>query len=148
MRCSQCGKTESKVVDSRPAEDGASIRRRRECLSCGNRFTTYERINDTSLMVVKSDGSSEAFDRGKLMRGLLMACAKRPVSPDQLDALIDGIELHIKSGARAEVASKELGSLVMERLAALDDVAYVRFASVYKHFNSIEEFAQALEELR
>lgn len=147
MRCSACGNLESKVVDSRPSDDGTSIRRRRECLKCGNRFTTYERLIDTSFMVIKSDGSSEVYDRDKLMRGLLIACAKRPISPEQIESLVDDIESALRSESKTEVYSKDLGSMIMGRLVKLDDVAYVRFASVYKHFNSVEEFAEALEEL-
>ena len=147
MRCPSCGNLESKVVDSRPSEDGSSIRRRRECLSCKHRFTTYERLTDTPLLVMKSDGSSEAYDRAKLMRGVLIACAKRPVSPEQIESLIDSIESELRTAPANEIASKELGEMVMTRLAALDDVAYVRFASVYKDFKNIEEFSAALEEL-
>lgn len=145
MRCPSCGYAESKVVDSRPSEDGASIRRRRECLDCGRRFTTYERLGDNPLVVVKSDGSSEAYNREKLFRGVLIACAKRPVSPEQVASLIDGIEAGLRNDMRTEIKSKDLGDMVMMRLRELDDVAYVRFASVYKDFQNIEEFATALE---
>ena len=144
MRCPSCGYTESKVVDSRPSEDGTAIRRRRECLSCGTRFTTYERLGDSPLIVVKADGSSEAFDRTKLMRGLLIACAKRPISPEQIDAIVDGIESDLRSNGDNRVSSKELGNMVMARLAKLDDVAYIRFASVYKDFKNVQEFERAL----
>lgn len=147
MRCPICGYLESKVVDSRPTEDGTSIRRRRECLSCGHRFTTYERLSDNPLVVIKSDGSSEAFDRQKLFRGLLIACAKRPVSSDQISGIIDDIEAELRNSSRAEIKSKDLGEMVLDRLAKTDDVAYVRFASVYKDFKDIEEFAHALESL-
>lgn len=145
MRCPSCGYAESKVVDSRPSEDGASIRRRRECLDCGRRFTTYERLGDNPLVIVKSDGSSEAYNREKLFRGVLIACAKRPVSPEQIASLIDGIEAGLRNDMRTEIKSKDLGDMVMMRLRELDDVAYVRFASVYKDFQNIEEFATALE---
>lgn len=148
MRCPSCGNLESKVVDSRPSEDGTAIRRRRECLQCSHRFTTYERLSGASLLVIKTDGSSEAYDRGKLMRGLLIACAKRPISPEQIDSLVDSIEFDLRTPPKSEVASKTLGDMVMSRLAKLDEVAYVRFASVYKHFNNVEEFSSALEELR
>ncbi len=148
MRCPSCGYTESKVVDSRPSEDGTAIRRRRECLSCGTRFTTYERLGDSPLIVVKADGSSEAFDRTKLMRGLLIACAKRPISPEQIDAIVDGIESDLRSNGDNRVSSKELGNMVMARLAKLDDVAYIRFASVYKDFKNVQEFERALEAIR
>lgn len=147
MRCPSCGHLESKVVDSRPSDDGTAIRRRRECLQCGNRFTTYEKAEDNPLIVVKSDGSSEVYDRQKLMRGVLIACAKRPISPDQISALIDGIESDLRNSNEIEIRSKALGDMVMTRLAKLDDVAYVRFASVYKDFKNIQEFASALEEL-
>lgn len=147
MRCPLCGYLESKVVDSRPTEDGTSIRRRRECLECGHRFTTYERLSDNPLVVIKSDGSSEAYDRQKLFRGLLIACAKRPISSDQISAIIDDIEAELRNRPKAEVRSKELGDMVLARLAQTDDVAYVRFASVYKDFKNIEEFARALESL-
>lgn len=147
MRCPLCGHLESKVVDSRPSEDGSSIRRRRECLACAKRFTTYERVSDSSLLVTKSDGSSEAYDRAKVMRGLLIACAKRPITPEQIDELVDDMETELRSSHKGEVTSKEIGEMVTERLAHLDEVAYVRFASVYKHFNSVEEFASVLEGL-
>lgn len=145
MRCPSCGNPESKVVDSRPSEDGAAIRRRRECLGCGHRFTTYERLGDNPLIVIKSDGSSEVYDREKLMRGLLIACAKRPISPEQVATLIDSIESELRNASRNEIKSKDLGDMALVRLAKLDDVAYVRFASVYKDFQNVEEFAAALE---
>ena len=148
MRCPSCGHLESKVVDSRPSEDGSSIRRRRECLECRHRFTTYERLGENPLLVTKSDGSSETYDRNKLLRGVTVACAKRPISPDQITNLIDSIEADLRSMPRSELTSKDLGTKVLERLEKLDDVAYVRFASVYKDFQNIEEFASALEELR
>ena len=147
MRCPSCGHLESKVVDSRPSDDGSVIRRRRECLACGRRFTTYERSEENPLIVVKVDGSSEASARQKLMRGLLIACAKRPISPEQISSLIDSIESELRNRNEIEIRSKDLGDMVMTRLAKLDDVAYVRFASVYKDFQNIEEFAAALEEL-
>ena len=145
MRCPSCSFAESKVVDSRPSEDGSSIRRRRECLSCGRRFTTYERLGDNPLVVVKSDGSSEAYNREKLFRGVLIACAKRPVSSEQVGGIIDGIETDLRNEMRSEIRSQDLGNMVMIRLRQLDDVAYIRFASVYKDFQNIEEFSTALE---
>lgn len=148
MRCPSCGYLESKVIDSRPSEDGLSIRRRRECLQCNTRFTTYEKFIDNPLIVIKNDGSSEAYNRNKLMRGLLIACAKRPITPDMIDSLVDDIENELRSAPKNEVTSKELGDLVLVRLSRLDDVAYVRFASVYKDFQNIEEFYATLEELR
>ena len=148
MRCPSCGHLESKVVDSRPSDDGATIRRRRECLECKHRFTTYERLGDNPLLVTKSDGSSETYDRNKLMRGITVACAKRPITPDQINQLIDDIESELRAMPRGELTSKEIGTKILERLEKLDDVAYVRFASVYKDFKNIEEFAAALEEIR
>ncbi len=148
MRCPSCGFPESKVVDSRPSDDGATIRRRRECLDCKHRFTTYERLGDSPLLVTKSDGSSETYDRNKLIRSVTLACAKRPITPDQINSLIDDIEAELRCAPRNEITSRNLGTKVLERLESLDDVAYVRFASVYKDFKNIEEFAAALEELR
>ena len=145
MRCPSCTYSESKVVDSRPSEDGTSIRRRRECLSCGYRFTTYERISESPLVVIKSDGSSEVYDRKKLFRGILIACAKRPLGSEAIEQLIDDIEAELRNNMKNEIKSKDLGAMAMARLRKLDDVAYVRFASVYKDFQNIEEFATALE---
>ncbi|MCI9128790.1 MAG: transcriptional repressor NrdR [Eggerthellaceae bacterium] len=146
MICPYCDYEESKVIDSRPAEDGSAIRRRRECLSCGKRFTTYERYGERPVIVIKSDSSSEPFSREKLMRSIMVACAKRPVTPEQIDSLISDIELAVRT-ASGEVSSKDLGEMVLDRLAPLDEVAYIRFASVYKDFQSVEEFAGALEEI-
>lgn len=147
MCCPICSYEESKVVDSRSAEDGNAIRRRRECLKCKYRFTTYERLGEHPVIVIKSDGSSEAFDRQKLMRGLLIACAKRSITPEQLDLLITDIENELRSSPKGEIRSKDLGDLVLSRLAKLDDVAYIRFASVYKDFKNIEEFSRALTDI-
>lgn len=147
MRCPTCGFSESKVVDSRSADEGASIRRRRECLSCGHRFTTYERLAENPILVIKADGSSEVFDRAKLMRGLLIACAKRPISPEKVDNLIASIEAELRSHQQTEIKSKDLGDMALARLARLDHVAYIRFASVYKDFQNVEEFSRALSEL-
>ena len=139
MRCPSCGYQESKVVDSRSADDGASIRRRRECLQCGTRFTTYERLAENPILVIKADGSSEVFN--------LIACAKRPITPEKIDGLITSIESELRSSQRNEIKSRDLGDLVLARLATLDDVAYIRFASVYKDFQNVEEFSEALKEL-
>ena len=147
MRCPSCGYGESKVVDSRPADDGASIRRRRECLECGNRFTTYERLGDNPLVIIKSDNSSEAFSRDRLFRGILIACAKRPITPAQISDIIDNIERELRSNPRNVITSKELGDLTLSYLADLDEVAYIRFASVYKDFQNIEEFSNALHNI-
>lgn len=148
MRCPNCSYLDSKVVDSRPSDDGMTIRRRRECLSCGRRFTTYERLGESPLTVTKSDGSSEVYNRHKLFRGMLTACAKRPITSDQINSLIDDIESELRASNTNQIASKRLGDMALERLAGLDDVAYIRFASVYKEFKSIEEFKQALEDYR
>ncbi len=148
MRCPNCNHPDSKVVDSRPSDDGATIRRRRECLSCGQRFTTYERLGDSPLTVLKRDGSTEVYNREKLFRGLVTAFAKRPIGAEQVNALIDDIESELRATNTSQIASKRLGDMALERIAALDDVAYIRFASVYKDFKSIEEFKQALEDYR
>lgn len=147
MYCPRCGHLDSKVVDSRPSEDGMAIRRRRECLECGRRFTTYERLSDNPVMVIKADGSSEVYNREKLMRGLAIACAKRPMAPESLSGIVDDIENDLRNNARLEIKSKELGNMAMDRLADLDEVAYVRFASVYKDFQSANEFARFLERI-
>ncbi|MDO4891595.1 MAG: transcriptional regulator NrdR [Coriobacteriaceae bacterium] len=148
MRCPNCSYLDSKVVDSRPSDDGMTIRRRRECLSCGRRFTTYERLGESPLTVTKSDGSSEVYNRHKLFRGMLTACAKRPITSDQINALIDDIESELRASNTNQISSKRLGDMALERLAGVDDVAYIRFASVYKDFKSIEEFKKALEDYR
>ncbi len=146
MKCPSCGFEESKVIDSRSAEEGQAIRRRRECIDCGFRFTTYERLGERPIIVIKSDGSSEAFDREKLMRSMLIACTKRPVNADKIDLIINDIESTLRS-TNGEVSSKQLGEMVLARLAHTDDVAYIRFASVYKDFKSVEEFSRALEDI-
>jgi transcriptional repressor NrdR len=148
MKCPSCGYQESKVIDSRSSEDGEAIRRRRECLECGSRFTTYERMGEKPVIVKKSDGSSEAFNRDKLMRGLLIACAKRSVPMSKLEELITNIEASIRVGHGGEVSSKELGEMVLKNLYSIDDVAYIRFASVYKDFQSVEEFSRALDDIQ
>ena len=145
MRCQQCGSLESKVIDSRPSEDGRQIRRRRECEQCGWRFSTVEAPKDTPLIVLKRDKSSEPFDREKLLRGLLTATVKRDVPLTLLEELIDSVEEELNELPRREVSSKKLGDMVLERLRGIDDVAYIRFASVYKDFKDIEEFQKALK---
>jgi transcriptional repressor NrdR len=125
-----------------------TIRRRRECLSCGRRFTTYERLGESPLTVTKTDGSTEVYNRNKLFRGMVTACAKRPITSDQINALIDDIETELRTGNYSQIASKRLGDMALERLARVDDVAYIRFASVYKDFKSIDEFKHALEDYR
>jgi transcriptional repressor NrdR len=144
MRCPLCNHTESKVVDSRSSDDGDSIRRRRECLSCGYRFTTYERIQETPLLIEKKDGSLEPFDRNKLLRGLYTATAKRNIPPAQIEALIDAVEADVRKHYRDEVSSKILGDTVLKHLRDLDKVAYIRFASVYKDFKDLDEFMSEL----
>jgi transcriptional repressor NrdR len=147
MRCPFCGHGETKVVDSRTSESQDAIRRRRECLQCAERFTTYERREEMPLMVVKKDATVEPFDRAKLLRGLLVATAKRNVSHDQLDALIDDIESELHNSFRYEVGSTQVGDMVLRRLRDVDKVAYVRFASVYKEFQDLDEFTSELKSL-
>ena len=147
MKCPYCGFLESKVVDSRPADEGASIRRRRECLSCHKRFTTYETMESLPLMVIKKDGSRQSFDRGKVMGGLIRACEKRPVSYQTLEGLVAEIELSLQNQIDREVSSSQIGELVLERLKQLDEVAYVRFASVYREFKDVDSFMAELKQL-
>ncbi|HSI88481.1 MAG TPA: transcriptional regulator NrdR [Pyrinomonadaceae bacterium] len=147
MRCPFCAHIEDKVVDSREAKDGDSIRRRRECLGCGRRFTSYERIDEIPYMVVKKDGKREAFDRGKIMAGLLRACEKRPISTAQLEAIVDSAERHVQDSLDRELATSEIGKVIMRRLKSLDKVAYVRFASVYLEFEDVSEFMTELKDL-
>ena len=147
MRCSFCGYPDSKVLDSRPVEDGRSIRRRRECLSCGKRFTTYEREEETSLLVVKRDGNREIFDKNKILAGLVRACDKRPVPAAVLEQLVLDVEKELKGSMEREVPAMRIGDMVMERLRAVDDVAYVRFASVYRKFEDVETFIQEIHKM-
>lgn len=148
MRCPFCGQGESKVLETRLSEDGYSIRRRRECLECQNRFTTYEKIDDLPLIVVKKDGRREVFDQHKILNGLIKACEKRPVSLDQLEALATDIEKNLKSESlKREVSSAEIGEKVMLGLKDIDEVAYVRFASVYREFKDISTFLNEIERL-
>lgn len=147
MRCPKCGCEESKVVDSRPSENNDAIRRRRECIQCGYRFTTYERREETPLVVLKKDGSKETFNRQKLMRGLVAATVKRNIPIARLDALIDDMESELRDSGVTEVSSKEIGDMVLKRLVSLDKVAYVRFASVYRDFKDIDEFNEELRSL-
>ena len=146
MRCPICSYEDSKVVDSRPTEN-ASIRRRRECLSCHHRFTTYEFIEKVPLFVIKKDGSKEVFDRQKLLAGLIKSCYKRPVTPDRLEDLTRDIESELVNSLRTEVSSQEIGIMAMERLKELDEVSYVRFASVYREFKDVATFMEELEQL-
>lgn len=147
MRCPYCGASDSRVLDSRPAEEGNSVRRRRECGECGRRFTTYERVDELPLMVVKKDGRREAFDRSKLLAGLITACQKRPVSTTVLEELAGEIERDLKSAMEREVHSRDIGEQVMRHLRELDEVAYVRFASVYREFRDVQEFMREIEQL-
>ena len=145
MLCQQCGSTETKVIDSRPSEDGRQIRRRRECEECGWRFTTDESYRDQSLIVLKKDKSSEPFSREKLLRGLLTATVKRDVPLATIEDLITSVEVELRESPRREVRAEDLGDMVLERLRSIDDVAYIRFASVYKDFKDIDEFQNALK---
>lgn len=147
MRCPFCSFTESKVIDSRPAEEGTTIRRRRECLSCGKRFTTYEIVERLPLLVIKRDGSRQAFDRMKLIGGMIKACEKRPVHVSDLEKIADEIEQELQGSLDREVSSEHIGELVMNRLKDLDQVAYVRFASVYRQFKDISTFLEELNKL-
>ena len=147
MRCPFCAHPESKVIDSRPADEGASIRRRRECLACHKRFTTYETMESLPLMVVKKDGSRQSFDRNKVLGGLIRACEKRQVSYATLEAIVNDIEQTLQSQMDREVRSAQIGELVMDRLKKVDEVSYVRFASVYRQFKDINTFLDELNKL-
>ena len=147
MRCPYCNHNEDKVIDSRETANGTSIRRRRECINCGRRFTTYEYIEKTPLMVVKKDGRREPFDREKIISGLIRACQKRNVSVGTLDKLASDVEVEIQKKFDREVDSKYIGELVMDKLSGIDDVAYVRFASVYRQFKDVNQFMRELKEV-
>lgn len=147
MKCPYCGHPESKVIDSRPADENASIRRRRECLSCAKRFTTYETVESLPMVVIKKDGSRQSFDRQKVLRGMIRACEKRPVPYHALEELVSEIEQVLQNQMEREIPSAEIGELVMERLKKLDEVAYVRFASVYRQFKDINTFMHELNKL-
>ncbi len=147
MKCPFCDHEESKVIDSRESKKGVSIRRRRECLSCKRRFTTYEKIEEIPYMVIKKDGTRQPFDSQKLLRGLLKACEKRPIPVGKVEEIVEEIEARLHERAEKEIKSSEIGKFVMERLKELDKVAYVRFASVYREFRDVMEFKQELEDL-
>jgi len=147
MKCPFCGFTDSKVIDSRPAEDGTTIRRRRECLDCQKRFTTYETIERMPLVVIKRDGSRESFDKVKIINGVIRACEKRPVTMTQIENLAADIELELRGRLESEVKSEVIGEMVMASLKDLDEVAYVRFASVYRSFKDINTFMEELTKL-
>ena len=145
MKCRYCSSTESKVVDSRPTEDGTSIRRRRECINCGKRFTTYEKIEEIPIMVIKKDGTRDPFDSEKILSGVWKACEKRPVSTADMELLVDNVVREVFNSLEQEVRSEAIGEMVMNRLKDLDEVAYVRFASVYRQFKDINTFMNELK---
>ena len=147
MKCPYCGYNESKVIDSRPADEGASIRRRRECLSCGKRFTTYETVESLPMVVVKKDGSRQSFDRSKVLGGTIRACEKRPVPLAELEKIAEEIEQDLQNSMEREISTEAIGEKVMDRLRTVDQVAYVRFASVYRQFKDIDTFMAELNKL-
>lgn len=148
MKCPFCGYEESKVIDSRPAEDGSSIRRRRECIGCKKRFTTYENIERLPLIVIKKDGSRQCFDKIKLINGMVRACEKRPVKLNKLETIADEIEIELRSSTERETSSVDIGEMVMRRLKDVDEVAYIRFVSVYRDFKDINSFMDELALIR
>lgn len=147
MHCANCGCEESKVIDSRSIEEGNSIRRRRECLKCQFRFTTYEKVEFTPIIVIKRNGNREQFDRDKILNGILRSCEKRPVPLKVIEKLVDDIEMELHNNLIREIDSNKLGEIVMQKLKSLDEIAYVRFASVYRQFKDIEEFKKELNNL-
>lgn len=147
MKCPFCEYEESKVIDSRPTDEGEAIRRRRECLNCGKRFTTYEKIENIPLMVIKKDGSRQMFDRQKLLNGIMRACEKRPVTTGDMEHIVNEIEIATQNMLEREISSQKIGEMVMERLPAIDEVAYVRFASVYRQFKDINTFVEEVNKL-
>ena len=147
MKCPFCGYSESRVIDTRPTDEGERIRRRRECLKCSKRFTTYEIIENVPIVVIKKDKSRETFDRNKLLSGLLRACEKRPVSIDTLERIVDEIETLLQNSLDREVSSQRIGTYAMEKLKTVDEVAYVRFASVYRQFKDINSFMEELSKI-
>ena len=148
MKCPYCNSEDTKVIDSRPTEDGHAIRRRRGCEKCGKRFTTYEKVEESIIMIVKKDGSREAFDRGKLMNGIIRACEKRPVPMATIEGMVDRIERGLNNLMQKEVKSDFIGELVMDELKKVDQVAYIRFASVYRQFTDVETFTKEIEKLQ
>lgn len=148
MRCIYCDHLESKVIDSRPTDEGSVIRRRRECLNCGKRYTTYEKVENTPVLVVKKDGRREAFDPDKIRSGLMKACEKRPISVERIDSIVDQIERDIYNSLEKEVSTEKIGEIVMNALKQLDEVAYVRFASVYREFKDIQTFREELDRIQ
>ncbi|MDD6042523.1 MAG: transcriptional regulator NrdR [Eubacteriaceae bacterium] len=147
MRCPFCENLDTKVIDSRPTEEGHAIRRRRECEVCGKRFTTYEKVEENIIMIVKKDGRREAFDRNKILNGIVKACEKRPVAFADMEKIVDDIEKKINYSMSKEVESNDVGELIMEALKDLDEVAYVRFASVYRQFTDVNTFVKEIEKL-
>ncbi|WP_024831387.1 transcriptional regulator NrdR [Ruminiclostridium josui] len=147
MKCPFCGFIEDKVIDSRPTDEGSAIRRRRECTKCNRRFTTYEKVESLPLMVIKKDKSRQPFDRDKLMNGLLRACEKRPVSINDLEKMVESIESQLHNSLQREVTTEDIGEMVMAKLKTMDEVAYVRFASVYRQFKDINTFMDELRKL-
>lgn len=147
MKCIYCGYEESKVLDSRSTDENNSIRRRRECLNCGRRFTTYETIEMTPILVVKNDGSRQSFDLNKVKNGIIKACEKRPVSMNQIEKMASEIEMDIQNNFSQEVPSASIGELIMDKLKEVDEIAYVRFASVYRQFKDIESFKKLIDEM-
>ncbi len=148
MKCQHCGCIDSKVVDSRPTEEGGAIRRRRECMQCAKRFTTYEKVETAPMMVVKKDLCREPFDPAKIKKGLILACRKRPVSIKQMDAIVQTVEKQVLNSTDDEISSMHIGEIVMEELRSIDEVSYVRFASVYRQFADVSSFMEELEKLR
>lgn len=147
MKCPFCGFIEDKVIDSRPTDEGSAIRRRRECIKCGKRFTTYEKVESLPLMVIKKDKSRQPFDRDKLMNGLLRACEKRPISINDLEKMVESIETQLHNSLQREVTTEDIGEMVITKLKNMDEVAYVRFASVYRQFKDINTFMDELKNL-
>ncbi len=147
MKCPFCSYFESKVIDSRPTDEGQAIRRRRECIKCGKRFTTYEKIEEIPMIVVKKGGNRQSYDRNKLLNGIIRACEKRPVSVDTIERIVDDIERTLSNSLEKEVTSKEIGEMVMSSLKDIDEVAYVRFASVYRQFKDLNSFMEELKKI-
>lgn len=147
MKCPFCSYFESKVVDSRPTDEGQAIRRRRECIKCGKRFTTYEKIEEVPLIVVKKDGTRESYDRNKLLNGIIKSCEKRPVSIDTIENIVDEIEKSLYNSLQKEIRSEEIGEMVMNKLKDIDEVSYVRFASVYRQFKDLNSFMEELKKI-
>ena len=148
MKCPICGHTKSIVIDSRPTEEGASIRRRRECLSCLNRFTTFETVESLPLLVIKKDKTRQAFDKTKLLHGIIEACHKRPITLEQMESIVNAVEAELQNSLSTEVTTTEIGEMVMQKLKERDEVAYVRFASVYREFKDIDTFLAELKQLQ